>query len=433
MNAHHWMVLAFAWVGWGLDVFDGLLFNYVAPNCVPTLLRLPIGSPIAKAAVLEWTSILTALLLVGWALGGILFGQLADRLGRSRTLVLTMVLYAVGTAAGAFAPNIWVLLFFRILTGLGIGGEWAAGAAMVAEVVPENRRVVAGALLFTASPFGISLAARVNYLIAGGHSSLRPESSWRYVLLAGAFPAIVALVLRLFLREPERWRAAVTERGRPSLRELFHPENRARTRSGLVVSLLALIAYWSCNTFIPSISANLAQLHAVMHSLAGPAAAALAEEWKLRATNYFNLGGLLGALLTIPIAQILGRRWMFALYFLGSALAMLATFGLSIEPSARLLLYGPLGLAVYGLGGSFTFYLPELFPTRLRGTGAGFCYNAGRLFAAAGTLFVGSIAARGPDALRSILAVLVWISLVPLAGLFILPWIVETRGQSLPE
>ena len=158
MNGYQWVVLFAAWLGWGFDVFDGLLFNYVAPNCVPTLLHIPLGTPEAKTAAIYWTGILTALLLLSWAVGGILFGRLADRIGRTKTLLLTMLLYAAGTAACALAPNMAVLALCRIVAGLGIGGEWAAGAAMVAEVVPEKRRVEAGALLYTSAPCGLFLA-----------------------------------------------------------------------------------------------------------------------------------------------------------------------------------------------------------------------------------------------------------------------------------
>src|ERR671920_682250 len=120
MNGYQWTVLFAAWLGWGFDVFDGLLFNFVAPNCVPTLLGLTIGSPEAKAATLRWAGILTSVLLVGWALGGIFFGRVADRIGRTRTLLLTMALYSVGTAACALAPNIYVLMVFRMVASLGI-------------------------------------------------------------------------------------------------------------------------------------------------------------------------------------------------------------------------------------------------------------------------------------------------------------------------
>ncbi|HET9768951.1 MAG TPA: MFS transporter, partial [Thermoanaerobaculia bacterium] len=220
MNAYQWTVLAAAWLGWGFDIFDGLLFNYVAPNCVPTLLGLAIGSPEAKAASLRWTGLLSSLLLVGWAIGGIVFGRLTDRIGRTRTLMLTMTIYAFGTAACAVAPNIWVLALFRFIAALGIGGEWGAGAAMVAEVVPEKRRVECGALLYTSAPVGLFLAGFVNYRIAGVWMRDSPETSWRWVFLAGLLPAAVALLFRLFVREPERWRQVVAAAKPPALREL---------------------------------------------------------------------------------------------------------------------------------------------------------------------------------------------------------------------
>src|SRR5262245_53614139 len=240
MNRYQWTVLFAAWLGWGFDVFDGLLFNYVAPNCVPTLLHLKLGSPEAKAAALHWTGLLTSLLLVGWALGGIVFGRIADRIGRTRTLILTMLLYSLGTAACAFAPNIETLALFRFISSLGIGGEWAAGAAMVAEVVPDHRRVEAGALLYSSGPLGLFLATFVTWQIQGVHMSGSPETAWRYVFLTGLLPAAVAFVLRLFVREPERWKSTRAS-APPRLRELFTPGFLHATLSGLGMSVVALI------------------------------------------------------------------------------------------------------------------------------------------------------------------------------------------------
>ena len=165
LSRYQWTVLFAAWLGWGFDIFDGLLFNYVAPNCVPTLLGLTIGSSAAKAATLYWTGLITSILLIGWAVGGIIFGQVCDRIGRTKTLLLTMLLYALGTASCAFAPNMWLLVVCRTIASLGIGGEWAAGASMVAEVMPERSRVEAGALLYTSAPMGLFLATFVNFSI----------------------------------------------------------------------------------------------------------------------------------------------------------------------------------------------------------------------------------------------------------------------------
>ena len=433
MDRYQWLVLLAAWLGWGFDVFDGLLFNYVAPNCVPTLLGLTIGSPEAKAATLQWTGVLTSLLLLGWAAGGILFGRVADRIGRTRTLLLTMLLYSIGTAACAFAPNLAWLAVFRLIASLGIGGEWAAGAAMVAEVVPEHRRVEAGALLYTSSPLGLFLATFVTYQIQGVHMNAQPELAWRYVFLTGLIPAAVAFVLRLFVKEPERWARAASSAPPPRLAELFTEQHRAVTLSGLAMSVVALVTWWSCNAFMPLVANGLAAATAAAHSLEPAAARKLGESWKALATNCFNLGGLLGTLLTVPLAKRAGRRPMYAIYYLAAGLAVMAAFGLPMANHTRLYMYFFIGLTVFGVFGSFTYYLPELFPTRLRGTGAGFCYNAGRVIAALGPFLVGGIASRGADALASALRVLFWVGAVPLAGLLLLPFVIETKGRALAD
>lgn len=431
MNRYQWTVLFAAWLGWGFDCFDGLLFNYVAPNCVPTLLHLPIGSREAVQQASLWNGALTSVLLVGWAIGGIVFGRIADRLGRSRTLLLTMLLYAVGTALCALAPNMIVLGVFRFIAALGIGGEWAAGAAMVAEVVPEKRRVEAGALLYTSAPMGLFLATWLTYEIAGMRFRDAPEVSWRYVFLCGLIPAAVAFVVRLFVREPERWKQAASTQRPPRVRELFTPQFRRRTLSGLSMSLTALLMWWSCNAFIPTISTNLARLQARLSGLDLPSTLSLVESWKAVATNCFNLGGVIGTLLTVPFAKVLGRKVMFAVYFALSAAALMATFGLPMEPRLRLYMFFAIGLSVFGVFGSFTYYLPELFPTRLRGTGAGFCYNVGRVIAAAGPFIVGSISMKSADPLAAAMAALFWVGAVPLLGLLAVPFAVETRGRAL--
>jgi MFS family permease len=431
MNAYQWTVLFAAWLGWGFDIFDSLLFNYVAPNCVPTLLHLPLGSPQAAAATLRWTGGLTSMLLVGWAVGGVLFGRVTDRIGRRKTLLLTMTMYAFGTAACAAAPNMTVLVLFRIVSSLGIGGEWAAGAAMVAEVVPERRRVEAGALLYTAAPLGLLLATLITFQIQGVYFKGSPEVAWRYVFLFGLVPAALAFLVMMFVKEPERWKSAAASSAAPRLSDLFTPEYRAITVSGLLMATVALITWWSCNAFIPTISAGLASQASI--GLTRVQATALSEGWKAQGTNLFSLGGLIGTLLTIPFSKLLGRRMMFSIYFLFSGLSVLAAFGLSLDPHTRLYMYFPIGLTTFGVFGAFTYYLPELFPTRLRGTGAGFCYNSGRLIAAIGPFLVGAVASRGAAALPSAMHALFFVGFVPLAGLLVMPWVLETKDRVLAD
>lgn len=433
LNRYQWTVLFAAWLGWGFDIFDGLLFNYVAPNCVPTLLHLTIGSPAAKSATLFWTGLLTSVLLVGWAVGGVIFGQIADRIGRSKTLLVTMLLYALGTASCAFAPNIWFLMACRVVSSLGIGGEWAAGAAMVAEVMPEKSRVEAGALLYTSAPAGLFLATFVNLQVAGLLFKGNPEVSWRYVFAFGLIPAAVAFAMRLFVKEPERWQRTASQVVPGRISELFNEQNLPLTISGFLMAVTALVTWWSCNAFIPVISTGLAQSAAKLQGLDRAATLALVEQWKATATNCFNLGGLIGTLLTIPAAKFLGRKKMFSIYFFFSAISVLVTFGLPLPPETRLYLYFAIGLSVFGIFGSFTYYLPELFPTRLRATGAGFCYNIGRMVAAIGPFLVGAIASQGANGLNSALQTLFWIGFVPLIGLAFMPWVIETKGQVLPD
>jgi len=433
LTRYQWLVLFAAWLGWGFDIFDGLLFNYVAPNAVPTLLGLDIGSPEAKKATLYWTGVLTSILLIGWAAGGVLFGWVSDRIGRTKTLMLTMLLYSLGTAACAFAQNMEMLIFFRIIASLGIGGEWAAGAAMVAEVVPEDKRVEAGALLYTSAPMGLFLATFVNAEVAGNWFAHTPETSWRYVFLFGLIPAAAAFAVRLFVKEPERWQRVAATSKPPKLSELFTPQIVAFTRSGFLMAVVALLTWWSCNAFIPVVSSGLARANAEALGLGTADTLKMVESWKTWATTYFNLGGLIGTLLTIPASKLLGRKKMFAIYFVVSSLAVFGTFGLDIAPETRLYGYFLIGLSVFGVFGSFTYYLPELFPTRLRGTGAGFCYNIGRIIAAGGPFLVGSIASQGANAATSALGVLFYVGFIPLIGILLMPWVVETKGRVLAD
>jgi MFS family permease len=425
ITRYQWTVLFAAWLGWGFDVFDGLLFNYVAPNCIPALLHLPVGSPEARIQTLHWTGILTSLLLIGWAAGGVLFGAVCDRIGRLRTLMLTMLLYAVGTAACAAATNLWMLIVFRLVASLGIGGEWAAGAAMVAEVMPERRRVEGGALLYTAAPFGLFLATYVNYQVAGVWFANNTEQSWRYVFLFGLLPASIAFIVRLFVREPERWES-VKARSRARVQEIFTPKLRRTTYLGTLTVVIALIGWWSCSAFIPVIATGLARTRAELIGLNPSATQSLIEHWKVIATMAFNIGGLLGTLLTIPVAKRLGRRPMFALFFGASAVAFFTTFGLDLAPETRLFMFFIIGVPVFGVFGAFPYYLPELFPTRLRATGAGFCYNIGRVLASVGPFVVGAVAARGTAA-----QAIFYVGFAPLLGLLLAPLIIETRGTTL--
>jgi MFS family permease len=429
LSGYHWVVIAAGWAGWGFDVFDALLFNFVSPNCIPVLLHLPLNSPEARSATVFWTGALTSILLVGWAAGGLLFGWLADRLGRKRSLFVTITVYAIGTALCALSTDLWQLILFRVIASLGIGGEWAIGATLIAESVPENRRVEAGVIMYSSSPVGIALASFLNYQIAGVWFADQPETSWRYVFLAGLAPVLLAFLVRAFLHESDRWREQVTT----SPRALFAPGMRRTTLSGFIPAVAALLSWWGCNAFIPLLGGTLATEHAVTAHLAPAAASLLAEAWKARASNLFNSGGLVGAFAAIPLARVMGRRPMFVGYFAFSALTLAATFGLDLEPQTRLAMLLPVGAGVYGVFAAFSFYLPELFPARLRATGAGFCYNIGRVFAAGGPVIVGIVTSAAGGGSAVIVHTLLWLALIPCAAAVATYFFVlETRGRTLP-
>ncbi len=432
LTRYQWLVLIATFLGWGFDVFDALLFNFVAPNCIATLLQLPLGTAQARQATIYWTGILTALLLVGWACGGVLFGWLADRYGRKRALLLTISIYALGTTLCAFATNIPQLIIFRALTSLGIGGEWAVGAALLAETMPDNRRIEAGTVLAVASPLGIMLASLANYQIAGVWFADQPSLSWRYVFLCGLAPVALALFVRSRIHESEHWQRSVVPGSLPSLRELFSPTMRRLTICGVATSVTGLLSWWGINAFIPVLGGLLAAEHARASGIDPETTRALVEGWKALASNAFNFGGLVGSFAAIPLAHRLGRRPMFICYFLWSALAIFATFGLQWPPQWRLRMLFVVGLGTYGIFSTFVFYLPELFPTRLRALGAGFSFNVGRLVAAVGPAVVGSIAASAGGSSAIIMRTVFWIGLIPLSMALLARWIiVETRGRGL--
>jgi MFS family permease len=268
---------------------------------------------------------------------------------------------------------------------------------------------------------GLFLATFVNDLFTRQLRGIasNPHLAWRIVFLTGLIPVVVAVAIRLKVKEPPHWKAAQNV---PRIAELFAPELRARTLGGLAMAIIALITWWSCSVFIPVIAGFLAA------DTAPPAAelARLKVEFQTIGTTCFNLGGLIGTLLTVPIATHLGRRPMFLVYFLASAAAIVLAFGMDVAPMTRLYLLFLVGVTVFGVFGSFTFYLPELFPMRLRGTGSGFCYNVGRVVTASFPFAIGVILRGG----ASPLAIIAWVAAVPLLGaaLVVAGVAQETRG-----
>jgi MFS family permease len=360
--------------------------------------------------------IIFSVFLVGWALGGVLFGIAADYLGRAKTLVITILIYAAFTGLAGFSHSWWELAVYRFLTALGIGGEWAAGATLLAEVWPESMRVKGAGLLQSAWGAGYFLGAGSYFLLA--------ELSWRVMFFVGIAPAVVALLVRMHVREPERWREAVaSERAQPSRRstlaQLFAPGTRRDTVVGSLLAFAAVFGLWGATNWTPTLARELLQPRG------------LEADTMARMVSYavmaLNAGAILGYLAFPPVAERVGRRGAFFLFLLGSAVALPLTFLLPSSFSGMLLLLPVLGFFNNGIFSGFPVYLPEIFPTRIRATGAGFCFNFGRVVAASGPFLTGYLVSRLGSYARAASSVAV----IYLLGIFVLRFARETKGQSI--
>lgn len=370
LSAVQWKSGVAAWLGWMFDGLDMHLYTLVALPFVALLLDAEPGDK----RVGTYSSLIQASFLVGWALGGGFFGRIGDRLGRSRALVLTILTYAVFTGLSTFAQTWWQLLAFRFLAALGIGGEWAVGAALLSETWPRHWRPWIAAVLQTAVNFGIVVASVAAYLM----SSL-PH---RYVFLVGILPALVTLWIRRAVPETETWHEARLAAGRatPGVADLFRGGVRRITVLTILVCALSLTGHWAFVFW------SVQQLRSL------PEVAGFSEtqrsELVSQAFALLMVSSIVGNFLFAALARKIGYRRSIALGCLVYCAAMAVTYG-SDRDYRQILLLWPLLGASSGLFALFTMYMPPLFPTLLRTTGAGFCYNIGRIAAAAGTVFFG--------------------------------------------
>ncbi len=411
LTGRQWQVLVVAWLGWMFDVMDILVYNYVKTPACRDLLRASPGDP----AIAQWAGGILAISLCGWAAGGIVFGILGDKIGRTRTMVLTILVYSVFTGLAYFSQSVWQLALFRFLTGLGGGGEWAAGASLLAEVFPKRSRVWAACVLQAACSGGILLAILVSHLVG--------EEGWRYAFLVGIVPALLTVWVRLGLKEPEQWRhAAEAHRRRElgSLPELFSPRFRRHTVVGVLLALSGVFGIWGANYWTP----ELLKL--------------VAPEHKTLVLNLQTVAQFLGFVFCAPLAEGRGRKFAFAFYFLGSLVATPLAFHATSSLVTAVVLVPIMGFFTGGMFSGYIVYFPELYPTRLRVTGSGFCYNVARITAAPGPWLMGLLQGYFASAFGlGPLATLRWsatvIAAVYVVGLAVLPFAEETRGKPLPE
>lgn len=376
LSPQQWKSGVAAWLGWLFDGLDMHLYTIVAMPFVATLLRTHQLDP----AVGQHSAWIQAGFLLGWALGGAFFGRIGDRLGRSFALILTILTYAVFTGLSFFATEWWHLLIFRFLAALGIGGEWAVGASLLSETWPVRWRPWIAAVLQSAVNVGILLASLAVYLLAGFEE--------RYVFLVGILPALLTLWIRKEVPETEAWKAAQAEaeHASPPISDLFRGDVRRITQLVLLVCAFSLTGHWALMFWC---SQHLRQLPEVLTWSEGAR-----TQFASGAMMAMMLASIAGNFLAAAIAKMIGYRRAIAGMCLAYAAIMLAAYGVERDPWTLTGFLIGMGVAS-GLFGLFTMYLPPLFPTLLRTTGAGFSYNIGRIAAAVGTLVFGYYAKVG--------------------------------------
>jgi len=412
VTPYQWLVLFVAWLGWVFDAMDATIYAIVLHPALRELLHTSNGPPTTEQ--IGWYGgIIFSIFLIGWAIGGITFGILADRFGRTKVLIATILIYAVFTGAAALAQDWWHLAAYRFLTALGIGGEWAAGAAIVAETWPEEKRAKAAGMLQSAWAVGFFLAATFNLV-------LKDTYGWRGLFLVGILPAFVALLVRWWVKEPERWTHAHAQRVIP-LSAIFEGDLKRATLVGSALAFVAVFGLWGSTNWAPTLVRELPDLKEV-----DPA---MLTKYVSYAIMALNAGAVFGYLGFGPLADRFGRRPVFAFMCLGSLIMLPVTYLLPSSYTGVLMLLPILGFFNNGIFSGFPIYLPELYPTRLRATGAGFCFNAGRILASASPFMTGWLVTTFGTFGRAASTV----ALIYLVGLAVLLFAPETKGKPLPD
>jgi MFS family permease len=422
-----WRALIASWLGWMFDGYETYVLVLVMGQAVRQLLP----ADAAKAPV--YMGGLLAATLVGWAAGGIAAGVLADYVGRKRTLMLSILWYSVFAGLTALSRDYWSLLAFRFCTGLGLGAEWGPGAAIVAELWPPSSRGRAAGVLHSAHGVGIFLASGLWLLL----NPLGP-SAWRYMFVVGSVPAFLLLYVRRWVHEPALWVAADEQRRKArqrlamgigtgqdrdlaqfTLRTIWSDaELRRRVGLLLLMSISTVVGWWSVSTWIPQYAAQLA----ANEGHRSPLSASLVSVM-------FSAGAIAGYLGLGVLADFLGRKPAIWLYYLGS-LTLSLCFFLVHGSRALLVMAAANGFFTNGLYSWMTIYLPELFPTRLRGSAMSLVFDGSRSIAALGPLFAGWLISSFGD----IGTAAAMMSLIYVVGLFVTPFAgPETKGQSLPS
>lgn len=460
ITKYQWLVLLIASLGWVFDVFEGQIFVASMRDAMPALLGVESDSD----SVTSWNNIAFGFFLLGGAVGGVFFGVLSDRIGRSKTMIYTILFYSLFTWLSAFSQAPWQMVLLRFLVAMGVGGEWAVASAMVAEVMPTRSRPVMSSIFHASSVFGTLLAAATIAMLIG-NPALNAQladagwEGWRIGFAIGVLPALLTVWIRWKLREPESWQRAKKRAATDSsqatgrLRDLFSRENLRATVVGVSLATIGLVTFWGIHIYGKNALLRRAQQDVIQEANLSPLQTDASEEEKeirdnekreilkqnkprikraeMLSMTLNTIGGGLGLVLFGWISTILGRRGAFVFYqviaFVMVLLMFLYLIPSNTSPTLLAIFLPVFGFFTLGMHAGYAVYFPELYPTRMRGTGAGFCFNMGRLGTAAAFLIFGFVINLEPESQVLLLSPLY------LLGAVVVLFGKETRGEELPE
>lgn len=473
LTSYHWFVFVVCALGWLFDCLDQQLFTLSRGPAMKAL--LPEGRD-----PLLWGGYATSVFLAGWATGGLIFGMLGDRIGRAKTMMITILIYSLCTGLSALSQSFWDFAFYRFITGLGVGGEFAVGVALLAEVMPAKSRSGALGSLQALSAVGNISAAFIGMGMANLEQTgvISLGNSWRWMFVIGSIPAFLALVIRMRMKEPVRWQqmkdsGELDKHSAFTYAELFrNPLWRRRAILGMLLVCSGVIGLWGIGFFTPelvrtvlrkSFTAEYVQyaqapgaapgglpveIVTAHRELTGQGMAAdeilksietktigpLVDKWASWGLLTLQIGAFFGMLTASWLAARLGRKQAFAIAFISALAATACTFWFYREASQTFWLIPIMGFCQLSVFAVYAIYLPELFPLHLRSTGTSFCYNVGRFIAAAGVPVIGLLKTEVfkdyAEPMRPAALVMCSIFLV---GLLVLPFAPETRDKPLPE
>jgi MFS family permease len=456
LSGYQWFVFLVATSAWMLDCMDQQFFTLSRLKAMTDLVPLPAsGDPRDHAAAVDtWGGYATMAFLIGWALGGLGFGIMGDRLGRVKTLSVTILIYSIFTGLSAFSHGVGDFLLYRLLTGLGVGGVFAVVVALIAESVPDRARPYTLGLLQTLSAIGNCTAALIfmyfGHLEQQGFFNdlyifgLGPVKPWRLMFVLGIVPGLLAVLVQLWVKEPEKWREAkASGRKVGSFRELLgHPVWRKHAVFGLLLAIAGVVGLWSIGFFSPDLQQRVMiktlTAEAAEKGLTGTEAAnyiaGQRTYWAGITLLMMNFGAAGGMFAFSWLTSFTGRKPAFIIAFLAATASTVLVFATLDSRNDILWMIPLMGFCQLALFGGYAIYFPELFPTRLRSTGTSFCYNFGRLIAAVAPPLMMTLRTevfgRTAEPLR-------WggvaMCSVFLLGLVALPFLPETKGKPLPE